>query len=1083
MDVFTTTTVGGSTRGIATFSSLNELGSIFDKVSTTNSIGSFDSITPEAIVSMFVQLGTSVQAIASELDVPDGIPFVKQAISGVINFSQTAQEFARQLYFNPKLVGAGDISVTNGRLSQDASFTMRIEGGEPVLITVLASSTTTNNTIDDLYADINQALANAGLGGKVIAERQKPFGSSQISLLVDESSIVLPGSVQPLPVGFARYRANFTPSINLFNLGLRVGDVIQYLDTSGRMQSATIDEMAISSLAFRFELAAQPRPRTGADRSLNIFDALHVNRLALRTTSPTAGISLELSSVQLTAAGDLPTQLTQDTSFTLTIDGSPVTVTVLAASTAQNGQPSDMVTSLNSALAATNFAGAGLNQKLRATLVGSRVRLVNIDSATQDLSIDGAAVFGFTSGQAKDTNTARTELGLSDPGETAGSLRDGMLASPKFRAATIQDLVHVLNGLIQQQFAGAPFTAALNYLTAPTRRVEFNIALGTTFTKTIDLDFDKGLDVGFTQLSIAGDVDATLTANAGVELTVGLDLDPSGVGQTITNSTLLSSLDKGRGLPVKVGRLGASVNSSGRNSPATDLTMAFTVHRFGGITNSINVAVPAAQVADNTNLSDLARDLSQAIAAVNIPGLAPIAGIAPVEVQAVDGKLLLVANSKQINGLTIGAGTSSFLGFTAGQTSNQPDLSITLRNGTSFTVNLDFSETVGDLKNKIEAAAGGSSVLEVSFVGDKLKLQDKTAQVGANKFKIAAAGDGNGFSPIGSLLGIVAEVSPVSDDPNTPANETNAGDILIGPSLLAGPVIDQFYVKTSGSKAFANVTIAASDIDLVATLGILDLGIVNGTLSFGANASLGLVDVDNPDTTTINESTDGKLRLSDFTIAGFDDILVPAFNYSGSANLPIDGSLLTFLPAEFQAGGSSPLSIQASLSNQAGSLKPLLQYQVTNLQAALSSFKDFSIADLITVIQRVVELLQNSDLNGLNTKIPVINRTPNEILDVVEGLADAAASLLNGPDLDLVSSVITQLENLATNLGGTPSINTKIREQVAKIKAAVNATHVYKLSLTQAPPVAAAADILLEATSGEVFTELTRLFGPTSSTR
>lgn len=221
----------------------------------------------------------------------------------------------REPYFNPKLVGASDIAVTNGRLSQDASFAIRIEGGEPVMVTVLASSTATNTTIDNLYADVNQALVNAGVGDEVVAERPKPFGNSQISSLVDESSIVLPGSVQPLPPGFVRYRANFSPSINLFNLGLRVGDIVQYLDI-GRMQSAAVDEMALSSLAFRFELAAQPRPRTDADRSINIFDALHVNRLALRTISPTAGISLELSSVQITATGDLPTQLTQDTAFT-----------------------------------------------------------------------------------------------------------------------------------------------------------------------------------------------------------------------------------------------------------------------------------------------------------------------------------------------------------------------------------------------------------------------------------------------------------------------------------------------------------------------------------------------------------------------------------------------------------------------------------------------------------------------------------------------------------------------------------------------------------------------------------------------
>ncbi len=215
---------GGSTRGIATFSNLNELGSIFNKVSTTNTIGSFDALTPEAIVSMFVQLGTSVQAIASKLDVPDGIPFVKEAVSGVINFSQTAQDFARQLYFNPNLVGAADIAVTNGRLSQDASFALRIERRRTVFVTVTASSTATNNTIDDLYADINQALINAGVGGKVIAERHRAFSSSQINLLVDESAIVLPAACSRYqPVSRAIVPTSIPPSI-CSNLGLRVGD-------------------------------------------------------------------------------------------------------------------------------------------------------------------------------------------------------------------------------------------------------------------------------------------------------------------------------------------------------------------------------------------------------------------------------------------------------------------------------------------------------------------------------------------------------------------------------------------------------------------------------------------------------------------------------------------------------------------------------------------------------------------------------------------------------------------------------------------------------------------------------------------
>ncbi len=104
--------------------------------------------------------------------------------------------------------------------------------------------------------------------------------------------------------------------------------------------------------------------------------------------------------------------------------------------------------------------------------------------------------------------------------------RDGMLASPSFRANTIQDLVHLLNGMIQRQFAGQAFTASLNYSDpttnppSPVRTVSFNIALGANYSKSVDLDFGTGIDVGFANLSIAGGASATFTANAGVELRV-----------------------------------------------------------------------------------------------------------------------------------------------------------------------------------------------------------------------------------------------------------------------------------------------------------------------------------------------------------------------------------------------------------------------------------------------------------------------------------------------------------------------------------------------------------------------------------
>ncbi len=48
------------------------------------------------------------------------------------------------------------------------------------------------------------------------------------------------------------------------------------------------------------------------------------------------------------------------------------------------------------------------------------------------------------------------------------------------------------------------------------------------------------------------------------------------------------------------------------------------------------------------------------------------------------------------------------------------------------------------------------------------------------------------------------------------------------------------------------MTVNSTDVDLVATLGILDLGIVDGVLNFTADASINLVDVNDPETELMN---------------------------------------------------------------------------------------------------------------------------------------------------------------------------------------------------------------------------------------
>ncbi len=322
-------------------------GTLFDKVKVENTIGTTEALTPEAVATMIVQLGSSVQAIAGKLDIPDGIPLVRQAVSGLVDFSKMTQDFARQLYFNPKLVGVNDISITNGRLSQDATFVIRIEGGDPLFVTIPASATATNNSIDDLYADINAVLAQPQFEGRLIAERQLPLSGSQVVIVTNVTATAVAASVAPLPAGYSRFRADLHSSIDLFNLGIRVGSVIEYRDTFGLFQKATVDEMLLSSLSFPFQIQSDA-PDTDAARSIALFGSSDTNKLAIRTTSPTAGISLELSTVQLTAPNAIPNQLNADLTLALIIDGKSTNVTITAASTRGNGQPSDMLEDVQS---------------------------------------------------------------------------------------------------------------------------------------------------------------------------------------------------------------------------------------------------------------------------------------------------------------------------------------------------------------------------------------------------------------------------------------------------------------------------------------------------------------------------------------------------------------------------------------------------------------------------------------------------------------------------------------------------------------------------------------------------------------
>src|SRR5262249_39342261 len=57
----------------------------------------------------------------------------------------------------------------DGKISADASFTIKVGIGEPVSVTLHQSATSTNSNRSDLVADLNAALMSAGLSASVVA--------------------------------------------------------------------------------------------------------------------------------------------------------------------------------------------------------------------------------------------------------------------------------------------------------------------------------------------------------------------------------------------------------------------------------------------------------------------------------------------------------------------------------------------------------------------------------------------------------------------------------------------------------------------------------------------------------------------------------------------------------------------------------------------------------------------------------------------------------------------------------------------------------------------------------------------------
>jgi Ca2+-binding RTX toxin-like protein len=461
--------------------------------------------------------------------------------------------------------------------------------------------------------------------------------------------------------------------------------------------------------------------------------------------------------------------LADDATFDVSLDGgSAVTVTLAKM---DYGDATGLVTALNTALdAALDPGGTDPGQVVATILGGGELLLTATSAGNMDIS-------GITAG-----SVAETALGLADGSGAFAFLFD-----------TIDDLATLLDdSLLLESSLDAKYVASTMDAAAA---IEFTLEMKAMFSKTTLFAFDESLDLGLATLDLGGSALATFDVDAGFKLVVGIELSK------LDATDKLSDLNGGAGIQTN-----NDVAMPDLNIVVADGT-AFAIDLDG--------LAADATVQDFIDLVQNATD----------DGMGPKV---TVEVNSLSGTLTFTDTTtgqtyeSQLDALDDGTGfvpagslQDLFDLLDAGNPDDvltQAELQGILAAGSAY--------DGGDVNTTAELLAlldisGGSAGTDPDPDG-MLELSEVKGQLSAlwlagPKFTIAMASGSPASLDLGLGLGTTApDGKPTKIDTSS--------------------LISRIYINSDDTTVSATAKIAASDIELVAALGFLELEILGGTL-------------------------------------------------------------------------------------------------------------------------------------------------------------------------------------------------------------------------------------------------------------
>ena len=179
--------------------------------------------------------------------------------------------------------------------------------------------------------------------------------------------------------------------------------------------------------------------------------------------------------------------------------------------------------------------------------------------------------------------------------------------------------------------------------------------------------------------------------------------------------------------------------------------------------------------------------------------------------------------------------------------------------------------------------------------------------------------------------------------------------VIEGRALHGDSIVDHFFIDTDyrgdcTSNICLSASIVADDVDLQAALGILDIGIVNGSANIDLETSLGFMD------------PDGRLTLEDIQTRGLSDVVQrDELVLHGTAELPIRSSVLDAVGGNL----SNPQIDVAIFADESNPIPDITFETNDDFVELIAGFSEFSIEFVVIALQAFVGLLQNSDLEIL----------------------------------------------------------------------------------------------------------------------